>query len=147
MILQNELNIAVLIYGRLKKANDSFSHIKNSLKKYNNIDFFLSTDNSNSTEIEQFIKKYNPKVFDNTPKNIDYISNKLVGYKKKHDNVIIDKMLKHFLNKLTVFNIFENYYLIGYDKTNESYNHKPFNSQYHVTNNVEEFLTKNNVTI
>ena len=42
---------------------------------------------------------------------------------------------------------FENYYLIGYDKTNESYNHKPFNSQYHVTNNVEEFLTKNNVTI
>lgn len=42
---------------------------------------------------------------------------------------------------------FDDYYLIGYDKTNESYNHKPFNSQYHVTNNVEEFLRKNNVTI
>lgn len=56
MTLQGELNIAVLIYGRLKKANDSFSHIKNSLKKYNNINFFLSTDNANSNEIEQFIK-------------------------------------------------------------------------------------------
>ena len=42
---------------------------------------------------------------------------------------------------------FDDYYLIGYDKTNESYDHKPFNSQYHVTNNVEEFLRKNNVTI
>ena len=42
---------------------------------------------------------------------------------------------------------FDDYYLIGYDKTNESYNHKPFNSQYHVTNNVEEFLRKNNITI
>ena len=42
---------------------------------------------------------------------------------------------------------FDEYYLIGYDKTNESYDHKPFNSQYHVTNNVKEFLRKNNVTI
>ena len=42
---------------------------------------------------------------------------------------------------------FDDYYLIGYNKTNESYDHKPFNSQYHVTNNVEEFLRKNNVTI
>ena len=42
---------------------------------------------------------------------------------------------------------FDDYYLIGYDKTNESYNHKPFNYQYHVTNNVEEFLRKNNVII
>ena len=42
---------------------------------------------------------------------------------------------------------FDDYYLIGYDKTNESYDHKPFNSQYHVTNNVEEFLRKNNVII
>jgi len=42
---------------------------------------------------------------------------------------------------------FDKYYLIGYDKTNESYDHKPFNSQYHVTNNVKEFLRKNNVTI
>ena len=42
---------------------------------------------------------------------------------------------------------FDDYYLIGYDKTNESYDHKPFNSQYHVTNNVEEFLRKNNITI
>ena len=42
---------------------------------------------------------------------------------------------------------FDDYYLIGYDKTNESYNHKPFNSQYHVTNDVEEFLKKNNIII
>ena len=42
---------------------------------------------------------------------------------------------------------FDDYYLIGYDKTNESYDHKPFNSQYHVTNNVEKFLRKNKVTI
>jgi UDP-glucose 4-epimerase len=42
---------------------------------------------------------------------------------------------------------FDDYYLIGYDKTNESYDHKPFSSQYHVTNNVEEFLRKNKVTI
>jgi len=42
---------------------------------------------------------------------------------------------------------FDGYYLIGYDKINESYDHKPFNSQYHVTDDVKEFLRKNNVTI
>ena len=42
---------------------------------------------------------------------------------------------------------FDSYYLIGYDKTNESYDHQPFNSKYHVTNNVEEFLKKNNIII
>ena len=61
--------------------------------------FFLSTDNANITEIEKFIKKYNPKVFYNTPKNIDYESKKLVGYQKRPETNI-NNMLIHFLNKI-----------------------------------------------
>ena len=39
------------------------------------------------------------------------------------------------------------YYLIGYEKQNEDYNHLPFNSEYHVTKNVTEFFAKNGITI
>jgi|TARA_R100000030_G_scaffold43373_2_gene32730 FlaA1/EpsC-like NDP-sugar epimerase len=42
---------------------------------------------------------------------------------------------------------FDNYYLIGFNKTNESYDHKPYNSKYFVTNDVDEFLNKNKVNI
>ncbi len=42
---------------------------------------------------------------------------------------------------------FDDYYLIGYNKINESYDHQPFNSKYHVTNDVKGFLKKNNVVI
>ena len=42
---------------------------------------------------------------------------------------------------------FDNYYLIGYNKVNESYDHKPYNSKYFVTKDVDKFLNKNNVII
>jgi UDP-glucose 4-epimerase len=35
---------------------------------------------------------------------------------------------------------FDKYYLIGYEKINESYDHIPFNSQFHVTSDVDTFL-------
>jgi hypothetical protein len=35
---------------------------------------------------------------------------------------------------------FDKYYLIGYEKINESYDHRPFNSQFHVTSDVDTFL-------
>lgn len=40
-----------------------------------------------------------------------------------------------------------NYYLIGFKKLNEDYDHLPFSSQHHVTKNVEEFIKKNNITV
>ena len=40
-----------------------------------------------------------------------------------------------------------NYYLIGYEKLNEDYNHKPFNSAFHVTKDVEQFFVENNISI
>jgi UDP-N-acetylglucosamine 4,6-dehydratase len=42
---------------------------------------------------------------------------------------------------------FDNYYLIGYEKTNESYNHTAFNSAHCVTSDVEGFIKKNNIVI
>ena len=42
---------------------------------------------------------------------------------------------------------FDNYFLIGFNKVNESYDHKPYNSKYFVTEDVDKFLNKNNVII
>ena len=42
---------------------------------------------------------------------------------------------------------FENYYLIGYEKTNENYHHQAFNSAHYVNSNIEEFIEKNNIVI
>lgn len=112
-----ELNIAVLVYGRIKKVNDSYSYITNSLKKNKNIDFFLSSDNADSNDLNSFIEKYNPKAFDNTPKNTDYERKKLSAYPKSHETNL-SNMLKHFMNKLKVFTLFEEYYIknnITYD--------------------------------
>jgi hypothetical protein len=110
----SNINVAVLVYGRLKKANDSFLHIKNSLDQYKNVDYFMSSDNANTDDLNNFIKTYNPKAFDNTPKNI---TNELKIYPRSR-LANLNNMLKHFLNKLTVFNLCEDYYLknnIKYD--------------------------------
>ena len=40
---------------------------------------------------------------------------------------------------------FDDYFLIGYEKTNENYDHKPFNSELHLTKDTEEFLKRNKV--
>ena len=40
---------------------------------------------------------------------------------------------------------FDNYFLIGYERINESYDHKPFNSSLHVTKDTNEFLKRNKV--
>jgi UDP-glucose 4-epimerase len=40
---------------------------------------------------------------------------------------------------------FDDYYLIGYERTNESYDHQPFNSGLHLTKDTGEFLKRNNV--
>jgi len=40
---------------------------------------------------------------------------------------------------------FEDYYLIGFNKTNERYDHKPFNSSLHITKNINKFLKDNKV--
>ena len=40
---------------------------------------------------------------------------------------------------------YNNYYLIGYERINESYDHKPLNSALHLTKDTTEFLKRNNV--
>jgi len=42
---------------------------------------------------------------------------------------------------------YDDYYLIGYDKTNESYDHQPFNSNLHITSDTAGFLKRNKVII
>ena len=40
---------------------------------------------------------------------------------------------------------FDNYFFIWYERINESYDHKPFNSSLHVTKDTNEFLKRNKV--
>jgi len=40
---------------------------------------------------------------------------------------------------------FDDYYLIGYERTNERYDHPPFNSALHLTKDTTEFLKRNSV--
>jgi hypothetical protein len=98
-------SIAVLVYGRLDKCVEHYENILNSIGRDNHIDFFLSSDNSPESLLNDFIKIYNP---------ISYINDK-ISYTcdlSTYPNVYgsnIDNMIRHFINKGRVFCLLENY--------------------------------------
>jgi hypothetical protein len=103
------MNIAVLIYGRLNFCVENYESIINSIGTKNNIDFFLSSDNSSEILLNNFINLYKP---------VDYINDEIIPYIdlskyprlghytfEPHQHV--DKMKRHFINKGRVFLLLE----------------------------------------
>jgi hypothetical protein len=98
--------IAVLIYGRLNKCVEHYNNIIESLGKHNDIDFFLSSDNSTESVLNDFISLYKPKMYNNLP--INYVCN-LTKYPGRRSETNIHNMTCHFINKNRVYVLFEEY--------------------------------------
>lgn len=98
------MKIAILIYGRLDECSLSYQNTMNALSNYDSVDFFCSSDNSDESCLYEFINKYKP---------IDYINDKITTdeYKYFYDfpnnpATNIDFMIRHFINKNRVYNLF-----------------------------------------
>jgi len=96
--------IAVLIYGRLDKCIEHYDNIVDSLGKNNHIDFFLSSDNSSESQLSNFIRVYNPILYDNTSIHYEYDLSK---YNGRRGETNIHNMSCHFINKNRVFMLME----------------------------------------
>jgi len=100
------MKIAVLVYGRLNKCAEHYNNIIDAIGKANNIDFFLSSDNSNESLLNDFINIYKPISYNNNP---IYYDNDLGKYPGKRCETQIHNMTCHLINKNRVFILFEEY--------------------------------------
>jgi hypothetical protein len=98
------MKIAVLVYGRLNKCVEHYNNIIHSIGNHNNIDFFLSSDNSSESLLNDFIHLYKPILYTNAPIHYDYDLSRYPG-KKSETN--IHNMTCHFINKNRVFSLLE----------------------------------------
>lgn len=100
------MRIAVLVYGRLHRCVEHYTNIVESIGRQNDIDFFLSSDNSSESLLHDFLRIYRPIVYTNSPIHYDY---NLANYPGKPPETNIHSMTCHFINKNRVFVLFEEY--------------------------------------
>lgn len=100
------MNIAVLIYGRLTNGIKHYDNIIDNIGKQHNIDFFLSSDDSNLDQLQEFNNVYKPKSYIND--KIYYACN-LSKYQGIREETNIHNMTCHFINKGRVFTLLEKY--------------------------------------
>ena len=100
------MRVAILIYGRLNKCVEHYNNILESIGKDNIIDFFLSSDNSCESQLNNFIRLYTPVFYNNNPIEYNYDLGKYPGRKSETN---IHNMICHFINKYRVFKLLEEY--------------------------------------
>ena len=100
------MHIAVLIYGRLNRCVEHYDNIVESIGIDNDIDFFFSSDNSSESLVNDFIRLYKPKLYDNSPIHYEYDLCKYPGVRSETN---IHNMTCHFINKNRVFLLLEEY--------------------------------------
>ena len=98
------MKIAVLVYGRLHKCLEHYSNITETIGLENQIDFFLSSDND--AELNDFINVYKPISYTN--EKITYNCD-LSIYPNKQAVTNIHNMTCHFINKMRVYKLLEEY--------------------------------------
>ena len=98
------MNIAILVYGRLDNFIDHYEPLMESLGKNNNIDFFLSSDNS--PEIDTFLELYKPISYTNEK---TYFPHDISIYNPPYGNgeTSFPRMTSHFVNKKRVFSLLD----------------------------------------
>jgi hypothetical protein len=99
------MKIAVLVYGRLRKCGEHYDNIINSIDKENKIDFYMSSDNSPQDELDDFIRLYSPVKYTND--KIEYTCD--FSKYPSHESTNFHNMTCHFINKLRVFQLLEEY--------------------------------------
>jgi len=98
------MRIAVLIFGRLNKCVEHYNNTVESLGINNDIDFFISSDNSSESLLSDCIRLYKPILYNNSP--IDYECD-LAKYPGKRPETNIHNMTCHFINKNRVLMLLE----------------------------------------
>jgi hypothetical protein len=104
------MRIAVLLYGRI---NTCAEHYKNILWTFgeNQVDFFLSSDNASSKDLDVFIKLYKPILYSNdiiyNNYNLDIYDYLLEPYRNIIGKINNNNMICHFINKGRVFKLLE----------------------------------------
>jgi len=100
------MRIAVIVYGRLNHCSITYDKIMDSLGKENDIDFFLSSDNSSESLLNEFCLLYKPVLYNNNPV---YYDTDLSIYPGKYEVTNLHNMTCHFINKNRVFVLLEDY--------------------------------------
>jgi len=109
------MRIAVLVYGRLNNCSKHYNNIIESLNHpKDNIDFFLSSDDSPTELVDEFVKLYKPIGYINSKIQYDFDLGKYPG---RRPETSIHNMTCHFINKYRVFKILNIYV----EKTNINY--------------------------
>lgn len=98
------MRIAVLCYGRLNKCIEHYNNIINSIGIEHNIDFFMSSDNSDEKLLNDFCSLYKPIAYVND--KIEYTCN-LSKYSGLRIETNVHNMTCHFINKGRVFSLLE----------------------------------------
>jgi len=98
------MRIAALLYGRIAQSAKYYDNIKHSIGKENDIDFFLSSDNSSKEQLDEFIHVYKPVKYIND--KIVYSCN-LARYGGRRIETNIHRMTCHFINKSRVFSLLD----------------------------------------
>lgn len=97
-------NVAVLIYGRLNKCVEHYDNIIDSICKHNNVDFFLSSDNSSQSLLDDFIRLYKPIKYTNDSIYYDF---DITKYPNRQTDTTSHNMICHYINKLRVFRLLD----------------------------------------
>jgi len=101
------MRIAVLVFGRLNNCVEHYNNIISMLNiNRNKIDFFLSSDNSPQSLLNDFIGLYKPILYNNDPIHYNY---NLDVYPGKRPETNIHNMICHFINKNRVMVLLERY--------------------------------------
>ena len=100
------MRVGVLVYGRLNKCVEHYDNVMNSIGLHHEIDFFFSSDNAPEVLVNDFIRKYNPILYDNQKIQYDY---NLSNFPGKRPETKIHNMTCHFINKNRVFRLFKNH--------------------------------------
>jgi len=103
------MRIGVRIYGRLNKCVEHYSNIIESIGKHNDIDFFLSADNSDESLLNDFIYLYKPILYNNSPIHYEYDLGKYSTVPWRWCVPNFHNMTCHFINKNRVLLLLEEY--------------------------------------
>lgn len=104
---KNNMNVAILCYGRIDCCKKHYNNIIEKIGKHARVDFFMSCDNGDKNILNDFIDLYKPIKYTNEP-----IVYPRVYYNKnlcQPKGTNVNNVIRHFINKKRVFNLFEEY--------------------------------------
>ncbi len=98
------MRIAILVYGRLNKCVEHYKNTIESIGEEHEVDFFVSSDNSEESVLNDFIRLYKPVLYNNAKINPNkYVCTNWEKCKNKRAETNIYNMICHIANKGRVF--------------------------------------------